>query len=128
MSETREELIARRDALIGHLQGEWLIDTDWKSISTKAFRLGLCLWIGGMIFLLLITGVMFVIMKLKGNLNMQITYLEFFALMGMLLFGLALIGSLCVMIQSWFNRDRNPIRIEGSLLVWQRVRSGEAAS
>lgn len=120
MSETREELIARRDALIGQLQGEWLIDTDWKSISTKAFRLGLCLWIGGMIFLLLITGVMFVIMKLKGNLNMQITYLEFFALMGMLLFGLALIGSLCVMIQSWFNRDRNPIRIEGSLLVWDK--------
>lgn len=120
MNESREELIARRDALIGQLQGEWAIDTDWKSISSKAIRMGICLWIGGMIFLFLITGVMFVIMKLKGTLNMQITFLEFFSLMGMFLFGLALVGSICVLIQSWLNRNRNPISIEGSLLVWDK--------
>jgi len=36
MSETREELIAQRDALIEQLQGEWAVDVDKRSMNRKA--------------------------------------------------------------------------------------------
>jgi len=120
MNESRDELIARRDALIEQLQGEWAVDSDWKSISAKAFRTGVCLWIGGMIFLLFITGVMYLGAQLKGIFNMQVTFLEFLLLMGVFLLVLAIIGSACVMIQSWIYRQKNPIQVKGTLLVWDK--------
>ncbi len=36
MSESPEELIARRDALIEQLQGEWVVDVDLRSMNRKA--------------------------------------------------------------------------------------------
>ena len=120
MSESRDELIARRDALIEQLQGEWAVDTNWKSIAGKAVRLGLCLWLGGMIFLFVFFVVMYSINKYNGTLNIQISIIDFFAFMALFLLGLSLMGSCCAMIQTWFYRNKNPIQVEGELLLWEK--------
>lgn len=113
---SREELIAKRDEIIQKLQGEWTVDTSWKSIRVKAFRLGLCLWGGGMIFLLIIFPIMYGVKKTNGTLNMQIPFAEFFGMMALMLFGIAAIGSCCVMIQSWLYRNQSPFVVERTLL------------
>lgn len=38
MSESREELVARRDALIEQLQGEWELDRSWGSVDRKLWK------------------------------------------------------------------------------------------
>lgn len=38
MSESREDLIAQRDALIEQLQGEWELDRSWMSVDRKLWR------------------------------------------------------------------------------------------
>ena len=120
MSESREELIARRDALIGQLQGEWSVDTNWKSIRGKAYRFGLCLWGGGMILMCVIFPIMYGSAKINGTLNMKVSFVEFFGFMALFLLGISLLGSCCVMIQSWFYRKKNPIQVNASLLTWNK--------
>lgn len=117
---SQEELIAKRDALIEQLQGEWAVDADWKSIRLKAFRVGLCLWVGGMMLTFVIFPIMYVLARLNGTFNMQVSLIEFIGLMAAVLFCLAGIGSICVTIQSWFYRNHRPIEVDGALLKWDK--------
>lgn len=115
-----EDLIAQRDEIIEQLQGEWAIDKDWKSIRGKAFRAGLMLFAGTMIFLCVLFPVMYLIHKLKGTLDMQISIIEFAGVMAVFVFVMAAIGSGCAMIQSWFYRKSKPIVVDNEILTWDR--------
>lgn len=119
-TQSREELIARRDEIIEQLQGEWAIDKDWKSIRGKALRAGLMLFVGAIILLCVFFPIMYLIEKIKGTLNMQISIIEFAGIMAVVMFVIAAIGSGCAMIQSWFYRKTGPIVVEGSVLTWDR--------
>jgi len=120
MSATQKELIAQRDELIGMLEGEWAIDKDWKSIRGKAFRVGLTIFLGGMIFSCIIFPIAYVSAKLKGTLNIQASGLELVGTMAAFMFIIGAIGFGCAMIQAWIYRNSEPIVVDAKLLSWDR--------
>jgi hypothetical protein len=117
---TLEELIARRDAVIAELQGEWAIDRDMKSLNRKAIRLGGIIFVAGMAFALVLFPIIYVTAQGQQKVNMRTGLVGFGLMMLALMAIFAGIAFCCVHIQAWWYRRFDSIFVDGRQLVWDK--------
>lgn len=120
MSKLREELVARRDALIEQLQGEWVLEVDFRSINRKASLAALIVMVvTGLFFVLTVVGLSF---TQAESVRAENGLFEFdFAL---LLIAFMLIAGFLVYMCIWafglWYRNLNPIQINANQLHWDK--------
>lgn len=119
-AESRAELIARRDEVIELLQGEWEIDKELASVNRKAIRLGVFVFVAGLVFAAVLFPCIYFISHAQGRVNLLNGIFGFgftmFALMS--IFGGIVFGG--VHIEAWWHRQLKPIVVDGHHLVWNK--------
>ena len=118
MSESREELVARRDALIEQLQGEWELEVDSRSINRKAFLAALIVMVvTGLFFVMTVIAMSF---TQKESAQAENDLFDF----GLLLITLMLIAGFLVYMSIWafglWYRKLNPIQVNANQLLWDK--------
>jgi hypothetical protein len=116
MSETREELIAQRDALIEQLQGEWRFDADTQSINRVALKAVLYTSLASMPLSSLVF--LFALLLPPADRYSFILLMMAFVLSIILLADVALYAY--VWAHGVWYRKLNPIVIQGDQLTWDK--------
>ncbi len=119
MSESRDELIARRDALIEQLQGEWAVDVDKRSMNRKAILAALISMAATAVFFAIVVPVM-MFTHTEPNQSKDVSIIELLLGFG----GFDLVVGAVFYVYIWghafWYRRLNPIVIDENLLVWNK--------
>lgn len=75
MSESRDELVARRDALIEQLQGEWKLDRSWASVDRKLWPACLVWIVSAAVCFYIPMGIVVFFVPVKGKGPLEIQFL-----------------------------------------------------
>jgi len=119
MNESRDELIARRDALIEQLQGEWAVDVDKRSMNRKAMLAAIISMVGMTAFFAVIVPVM-IFTHSEPDQSPEWSVVEMLLFFG----GFNLIVGAVFYVYIWghalWYRRLNPIVIDAHRLVWNK--------
>lgn len=119
MNESRDELIARRDALIEQLQGEWAVDVDKRSMNRKAILAALISMAGMTVFLAVIVPVL-IFTHYESEQPVEWSVVEMLLFFG----GVNLVVGAVFYVYIWghafWYRRLNPLVIDKNRLVWNK--------
>lgn len=118
--QTREELITKREEIIVQLQGEWAIDKCVKSVNCKAKRIGLLVFVVGLVFSLVLVVLLPFFSAENAESESDLSFLGFMLLFVAMMGVFGLISYGIVHAQSSWYRQFGPIVVEGHRLVWNK--------
>ena len=119
MSETREELIARRDTLIEQLQGEWAVDVDKRSMNRKAILAAIISMAGMAIFFAVLLPVL-IFTRSEADQAVEWSVVDMLLFFGSISFIVGAVFYVYIWGHAFWYRRLNPIVIDDHQLVWNK--------
>lgn len=118
MSESNEELLARREALIEQLQGQWPLEVDTRSMNRKAIIAALITMLAAVVFTALMVFVMMAAQSSEQRAELGLSWVAPFMLV------VGFISGTAVFLYIWgfglWYRKLNPLEINGTRVVWAK--------
>jgi hypothetical protein len=120
MSESKDELIARRDMLIASIQGSWAVDIDTRSINRKAILAGAISTFAFSVLLALFAAVMLLSTQEDKLEAAEISVFELMVYLAVFAFVVGTVFFVYIWGHALWYRRLNPIVIEANRLVWAK--------